>query len=142
MKDSAKTCRRIAAPWNKKVHLSGGIFSHDKTLDLKDYAEEIAESKILANTQTVSGRIQVKGRVSQTLSCGTFLLEQENPETREYLKGIPIEFWKDIDELESKITYFLKNEALREEVASNAHKLWKERYSIQKFIDAIVNGIQ
>ncbi|WP_172202912.1 glycosyltransferase [Niveibacterium sp. COAC-50] len=120
---------------------SGGVFNPDKCLPFADYARDLAQSKIVVNTQTVSSRIQVKGRVAQTLASGAFLLEQDNPESRYYLEGIDVEYWKSIEELVEKIRFYLANDTTRETKAARAHEQWRSRYSIDNFVETILAGV-
>jgi spore maturation protein CgeB len=118
----------------------GGLVGTDKFLTNEDYAREIATSKIVVNTQTMPTRIQLKGRVSQVISCGTFLLEQDNHESRKYLEGVPVVFWSQKDELVEKIKFYLENDAERERIAVTCRQEWIKRYSVQKFARVLLGA--
>lgn len=116
----------------------GGLVGKDKFLTDEEYAREISLSRIVINTQTMPTRIQLKGRVAQVLSCGTFLLEQENEESRRYLEGIPVVFWKDEDDLIQKLKHYVHNEAERAHIAEICHREWSRRYSAEKFARVVL----
>ena len=59
----------------------------DALLPIAAYADDLATSRIVVNTQTLGSRTQVKGRVAQCLASGAFLLEQDNAESRAYLEA-------------------------------------------------------
>lgn len=105
-----------------KVNRVGGLMQTDRFVSHEEYARALSESRIVVNTQThVSERIQLKGRVSQVLGCGSFLLEQTNRESVRFLSDIDAEFWTTIDELTEKIWYWLYNGRERERRAKAWH---------------------
>lgn len=125
---------------NAKVPFAriGGLVEKDNFLTNQQYALEIAASKIVINTQTMPTRVQLKGRVAQVISCGTFLLEQENDESKRYLDGIPVIFWRNESDLIEKLNYYIENETERESIAEGCRREWIERYSIEKFARIIL----
>jgi len=124
------------------VHRSGGMMPGDTLLPVADYAAELATSRIVVNTQTVSGRVQLKGRVAQCLASGTFLLEQDNPESRAYLDGIDVVFWRDIDELIGLVRHHLAHPHEREAIAQRTHAQWNARHDARGFVRRILDTIE
>ena len=104
-----------------EFHRGGGLVPGDSFLSTEDYAQLLAESKIVINTQTVPERVQLKGRVAQVLSCGSFLLEQRNSESERFLEGYDVDMWSDVDELIAKINWWLAHPGEREYAASVNH---------------------
>jgi hypothetical protein len=124
------------------THRSGGMMPGDALLPVADYAAELATSRIVVNTQTVAQRVQLKGRVAQCLASGTFLLEQDNPESRAYLDGIEVVFWRDTDELITLVRHHLDHPQEREAIARRTHEQWKARYDARRFVQSIVRTIE
>ena len=114
----------------------------DNFLPATQYAQEMAQAKILVNTQTCKRRIQLKGRVAQALSCGTFLLEQNNPESELYLKDFDVQFWHTTDELIDLIAYWLEHSAERECMAQRARAAWLSQYNPSSFTNQILQGLE
>ena len=123
------------------VHRSGGMMPGDTLLPVADYAAALATSRIVVNTQTVASRVQLKGRVAQCLASGTLLLEQDNPESRAYLDGIDVEFWRDVDELIALVRHHLDHPREREARARRAHEQWRARYDTRGFVQRILHAV-
>ena len=123
------------------VHRSGGMMPDDTLLPVADYAAELATSRIVVNTQTATHRVQLKGRVAQCLASGTLLLEQDNPESRAYLDGIDVVFWRDVDELIALVRHHLDHPHEREALARRAHEQWRARYDACAFVQRILHTI-
>jgi hypothetical protein len=129
-------------------HRYGGRFQHlgghmpwDKMLTVENYVEAINCAKIVVNTQTAPQRVQVKGRVREVLSCGGFLLEQDNAESREFLAGSDVVFFSGLDALFSSIDVYLANDAERDRIARSTHEWYRSCYTpdlaMQRIIDAV-----
>lgn len=122
------------------VHV-GGHMPEDRFVSLEDYAAAIRRARIVVNTQTWPGaRVQVKGRVREVLSCGSFLLEQDNPESREFLEGSNVVLFRDRTDLMPQIDRFLAHPDEREAVARAAHGWYRARHSPDLAMQAIIDG--
>ena len=55
----------------------GGLIEGDIYLSHEEYAKEISQSMIVINTDTVSSRIQLKGRVNQCFAAGVLSLTEK-----------------------------------------------------------------
>lgn len=126
---------------NIPVRRIGGLMSDDNYLSDEDYAKEISESRIVINTQTQPERIQLKGRVCQVLSCGSFLLEQKNRESDRFLTGMGVETWETIDDLIGAIGYWLNNEHERERKARESHFKYIECYNPKSWTKNIIDAL-
>lgn len=70
-------------------------------------------------------------RIFDVLGAGGFLLTNFQPEIPELFKiGTEIEVYKDFDEMEDKVKFYLENEALRNRIAVNGCKAVNEKYNI------------
>jgi hypothetical protein len=133
-------CEKLAAA-GLAVHRSGGMAPGDTLLSVEQYAADLAVSRIVVNTQTLGSRVQLKGRVAQCLASGTFLLEQDNPESRAYLAGIDVVFWRDEEELVALARRWLADDAGREELARRTHAQWKARYHARAFVQTVLDAV-
>lgn len=118
----------------------GGYAPGDTYISIEDYVAAINRAKIVVNTQT-AGRYQLKGRVREVLSCGGFLLEQDNSESREFLAGSGVVMFAGRDDLFPAIDAYLADDAARERIARAARAWYLERYTpdlvMQQIIDAV-----
>lgn len=120
------------------VHRSGGMMPGESFLSPADYAREIAESRIVVNSQTNPARVQLKGRVLQTLSCGSLLLEQNSLEAVRFLGPIGGVLWLDLEDLIAKVRYWLDHEDEREALAREARERYLARHDGTKWTAAIL----
>ncbi|MDP1682792.1 MAG: glycosyltransferase, partial [Burkholderiales bacterium] len=121
--------------YGPRFHHFGGFHAADKSyIGIDDYVSKLNATKIFVNTQTYpENRVQLKGKVREALSCGTFLLENENPESRHYLRDTPTIFFSAIQDLYEKIDYYLAHEDEREAIAQTGHDWYLENHSPQKW---------
>jgi len=121
--------------YGARFHHFGGFHAAEHSyIGVTDYVSKINATKIFVNTQTFpQNRIQLKGKVREALSCGTFLLEGENTESRHYLKDTPTVFFSEIQDLYQKVDYYLEHEDEREATAQISHDWYLENHSPQKW---------
>lgn len=68
--------------YGDRFHHIGGVSGENRNpLPIVEYAALLRRTKVVVNTQTYSFREQCKGKVRETIQCGSFLLEQKNKET-------------------------------------------------------------
>ena len=85
---------------------------------------------------------QIKGRFFEITGCGGFLLTEYAPFLEEYFdidKDIVV--FKNYDDLQYKIKYYLNNEALRNKIAKNAQKKVLSIHTYHKRYDDIFQKI-
>jgi hypothetical protein len=76
----------------------------------------------------------VKGRVFEAIACGAMLFESRNTVTTEYFTpDAHYTEFSDLDELVSKIQYFLANDDHRQRIASAGHQYFQEHYTARHF---------
>lgn len=115
-------------------HFGGYHNAARSYIGIADYVQKLNATKIFVNTQTFpQHRLQLKGKVREALSCGTFLLENENPESRHYLKETPTVFFNEIQDLYQKIDYYLEHEAERERIAQESHNWYVQNHNPRKW---------
>jgi len=89
-----------------------------------------------------NGRIQIKGRVFETTSCGSMLMEAENSETAKLFEPmVDYVSFKDEKDLVNKVKYYLDHDAEREEIAANGHRKFHERYSGKIFWQTVFKNV-
>jgi spore maturation protein CgeB len=120
------------------VHRSGGMMQNDHFLSHAEYAQEMAESRIVVNTQTWDYRIQLKGRTAQALACGCFLLEQRTIESERFLADIGVVLWSDIADLVEKARYWLAHDEEREKLAQDCRRRYLERHSCESWTRTVL----
>ena len=122
--------------------ISGGQREH--ALAPQEYATMIKKSKISINfaEAAVKGTYQLKGRVTETLACGTLLLEHKNPVTSRILKsGTHYVEFENKHDLVEKINYYLQNEKEREEIAKSGFNFYNKNFSPRVFWNTILTRI-
>lgn len=133
----------LSGRYGERFRHLGGYMPTDKFLAAEDYVEAINRAKIVVNTQTAPQRVQVKGRVREVLSCGGFLLEQDNPESRAFLDGSGVRLFGGVDQLFELIDTYLRDQSDREQIAHASHLWYKARYTpdilMQSILDAVGN---
>lgn len=112
--------------------------AEDKFISIEAYVDAINRAKIVVNTQTYVERPQIKARVHEVLSCGGFLLEQDNEESREFLDGTGVALFSDIPDLIAKADYYLAHDAERERIARATHEWYSARHSPDLALQQII----
>jgi hypothetical protein len=108
----------------------GGVYQNDIPLSTSEYAAWYRKTKIAVNTQTYAFRSQCKGKVREALCSGTFLLEQDNPQTRGFVpEGKGVVYFSDEQDLLRKIDYYLAHEAEREQIALDGYKWMQQQHN-------------
>lgn len=78
-------------------------------------------------------------RVFDIPACGSLLITEYSDELREYFKfGEEIETFRDINELNDKLSYYLKNDLERERIALNGYK---KTLSLGTFRDKMITWL-
>lgn len=139
---------RIVKENNLDIFIGGG--ERVGNLTPEQYAEYTRRSKIIINFSRSQAQVfsQIKGRVFQTTSCASLLLESEGTATRDFYKTgedyVEFNNWND---LFNKIQYYLDHPEERLRIANNGHARLVNNYSPQKAwervfkaLDLIKNG--
>ena len=121
----------------------GSLSDIDERISSEEYVHKINQTKIFVNTQTFKYRIQLKGKIREALACGCFVLEEDNAETRAYVpEGCGIVYFKDIDDLESKIEYYLSHEKEREAIALKGYNWFNTKHNSVMWTSDILNKLK
>lgn len=125
--------------YGERFHRFAGFGPDDEYLPPSVYARRIRESRVVVNTQTLPERIQIKGRAKEVLCCGSYLIEQDNPESRAFLEGSGTEFFSSLDDLFEKIDAALPAEAEREARAATASTWYRKRNDPHRYVSEILH---
>ncbi|MDC7293583.1 glycosyltransferase [Butyrivibrio sp. DSM 10294] len=96
-------------------------------------------SKINIGTTLHSITSGIPLRTFEVMGVGGFLLTNFQPEIPELFEiGKEIEVYKDFDEMEDKVKFYLENEEARKQIAINGCKAVRENYNIYKQLGKIL----
>lgn len=121
------------------LFITGG--QREAKLTSEKYAEFIRTSKIGINfPESPSGEDQLKGRVTEILSCRSMLLEKSNKVTSRFLTPGEdyVEFYNP-DDFIDKLSYYKDNDKDRMRIAENGYRKYIKQFSPLKFWDIIFN---
>jgi spore maturation protein CgeB len=127
-----------------KKEFKGKFFHHGGySISTKNYVKKLNQTKIFVNTQTFpSYRIQCKGKIREALMCGVFILEEDNAETRSFIKeGNGIIYFKNKFDLKKKINYYLKYPKKREFIAKKGYIFAKKHLTPKKWVKFILKSL-
>jgi len=120
----------------------GGIQNKARYISKEEYVKNLNKAKIFVNTQTYYDRVQLKGKIREALSCGTFILEEDNPETRAYVdEGTGVIYFKNINDLREKINFYLENELEREQIAEKGYNWFHKKYNPVSWVSYILKTV-
>ncbi|WP_029232822.1 glycosyltransferase [Butyrivibrio sp. VCB2006] len=112
-----------------------------------DYASELpkayALSKINLNItlHTITSGIPL--RVFDIMGSGGFMLTNYQPEIDDlFVIGKDLDVFRNIDELEEKIQYYLDHDDLRRQIAQNGQLKIKKSHSYETSMNAMLNALQ
>jgi hypothetical protein len=140
--DRKKWIDKLRDRYGVRFHHFGGVCREGEFLSMEEYAKRLRCTRIAVNTQTYPSNIFIKGKVKETISCGTFLLEEDNPDTRKFIPDdVGIAYFRDESELYEKIDYYLEYEHERERIALKAHDWFYSTYKYRGWFQRILNKI-
>ena len=111
-----------------------------------DYSEELPKayhlSKINLNVTLHSITSGIPLRIFDIMGVGGFVLSNYQPEIEDcFAIGGEIEVYKDLDELEEKIYYYLSHENIRQKIALKGYEKVSEKYSYDTRFDEMLKHI-
>lgn len=99
-------------------------------------------SKINLNISSRSIETGIPQRIWDILSVGGFCLTNYQPELEDYFEiGKDLEVFHDLDELEEKIDYYLKNEKMRIRIAMNGYKKVRNKHNYQERMKYVLQQV-
>lgn len=113
------------------VCIKGGQDINDKIIPWEEYVDILNRSKISLNfCLNGCGASQMKGRVTETMACNTFLLEDEGTETNQFFdEGIDFVMAHSKEDMLDKIKYYLEHTEEREQIATAGYRKMTELYN-------------
>ena len=120
-----------------KVNVHGGVNS------LNEMPFVFRQSRINLNITMRSIQTGIPQRVWDVLSCGGFLITNDQPEIHEYFEvGRDLEVYSCKEELIEKIDYYLENEERRCQIAQNGYMKVKESHTVLNRVISMIRYIQ
>ncbi|MDQ8738628.1 glycosyltransferase [Paenibacillus sp. LHD-38] len=122
-----------------EVHIWGNGWSTGK-VSLEEMVSIFNQTKINLNLSRCSSAdlLQIKARDFEVPACGGFLMTGYNSELKAYYEfGQEIETYRDVEELISKIKYYLLHEEERERIAVAGCKRAHEKHSYEQRFEMI-----
>lgn len=107
-----------------------------------EYIKEMQSSKICFNQ---SSSYDINAKYFEILASGSFMLTNYNEHFHRFLdfdKNIEKMFYRDEEELERKIFYYLRNEEEREEIAKDAKMLIYENHTWENRANLILDRVK
>jgi len=124
------------------VTIDGG--QREKKLTPEQYAYMIKRSKININfSSSPGGTHQLKGRVFETIACGSMLLESKNDITHNFF--VPGKEFVQFDgpqDFVEKIAYYLNNEQERLDISKAGLKKFQENWTSFHFWNKVFDRIK
>lgn len=123
------------------LQVTGGQREH--RLSIEEYGRILKRSKITLNfPEKADGSLQLKSRVYETMLCGTLLLEKENNEIKRLFTPMEdyVPFY-DVEDLVSKVHYYLNNDQERERIACNGYNKVNVNYNSHLWWKTIIDSI-
>lgn len=116
------------------------LWKHKGRISYLEMINILNQTKINLNfsDQPVNNIYCLKNRVTETLGCGQFLLTENFPELNEMFSiGKDLDSFSSLDELKSKIEFYLKNDSIREKIAKNGYNTI-QKYSYSNLCKEII----
>jgi spore maturation protein CgeB len=129
-------------------HIKSNVNSTNKIADgnITNYAEEgkaYRSCKIAINLSHFAYSRYSSDRMFRILGSGTFCLTHRFPDIEKDFKiGEEVVVWESIDDLVSKINYYLKNEREREIIAMRGCALARNKYTWNNFAENLKQIIE
>lgn len=114
-----------------------------RRLTFEEYAKITRESKIIVNfSYHPIGYHQVKGRVFETTSTNSLLIESKNPATDKlFIPGKEYIDFTTPHELLIQVEHYLNNEQERSSIANNGYIRYQKDYNIHVFWEKIMDKV-
>lgn len=131
--------------WRKK--LNSGEFKNweiNEHIKMTDMADLFSTTKININIFTIENRDRVNPRSYDIAASSGFQISERSDELLEvFVEGVDLVCFSTPEELQSKVTYYLQNDALRERIALAGYKkIVGGKNSLQDRVDEIAQIIQ
>jgi len=93
----------------------------DAMVGWDDYKAIIHKTRILLSSQTVSERVQIKGKVYEFLSAGAFCMVDRNYEYESVIPEDCVAYYDDFEDLAQKIEHYMAHPEECEAIAARGH---------------------
>jgi len=104
--------------------------AYNKPVFLEDMFKVFRRSKIVLNTHSdITGKVKGNMRIYEVLGSGSFMLSDEGIYPKHLIAGEDFVTYKNNKDMIDKISYYLKNDKEREEIALNGYKKISKYYN-------------
>lgn len=142
--------RRLAplglAVWGHPSWMESGIPDLDYRGELDwetEIAKAISASDINVNISKIIFPTMVGSRPFEVLSCGGFLLTDRYTATETLFEdGRHLVFYRDFDDLEDKVRYYLAHPQERRDIAERGHRAFLEKHTLMHRVRRIVEVLE
>jgi glycosyltransferase involved in cell wall biosynthesis len=132
----------LSTRFGSRFHHIGGAYQQSEILPMAEYARRLRSTRITVNTQTYPLRTQLKGKVIEALACGVMLMEEDNPDTRQFIPDeMGVVYFKEPGQLYDALDYYLGHERERIELAKSASEWYWRNYSFRSWFDRILEHL-
>lgn len=128
----------------KELPIAIGGGQRESKMTSEQYAQMIKKSRISINfSASPGGDHQLKGRVFESIACGSMLLESQNEITPLFFEpGKEFIQFGTMDDMVEKITYYLNHEEDRKKIAQAGLKRFQENWTAKHFWDKVFQRIE
>ncbi len=102
-------------------------------LDWPAFQRAIRRARICLNMQSYRSRSQIKGRLYESMACGTFCLTDDNPDSRRYIPNDLVGWFGSVEDCANQVRHWLAHEAEREAAARAAHAWLRTTFDYRRF---------
>lgn len=137
-------------PNREKIHKliseMNTLTSFTKRIEHEKYIQRINQSKICIASNDIFGSLNIK--YYEIMACGSMLLTDKPEDLKEvgFIDGKHLVIYKDLNDLKSKILYYLEHEKEREEIAKNGMDFVRENHNntvrVQQFTKIIQDHLR
>ncbi len=139
---------KIWGVWNKKSDRIKDYYAKrniapEETLKIYNASRLVVDIHSLFNSSSAAGKIyNVTPRVFEVPACGGFLLTNDIAQLEHfYLKDTEMAVYKTIEELRSKVEYFLAHEEERLAMCQKAYQRAHNEYTYEKRLKDLIKAI-
>lgn len=104
-----------------------------------EYLHAICGAKIGIGTNSFNRRKYSSDRLGNYMACGTFYLTQYIEGLEEcFTRGINLDWFNDLEEMEDKIEYYLSHDTERKEIAKDGQKFILDHFDAKPLVENIL----
>lgn len=125
---------------SKKIKIKCfGFGWNNKPIKFSEMSNKINNSKIAINfSKSRKGVLQTKARIFEVTGCGSLCITEQSNDLNKFFNKKEVVTFHNLNNLEKKIKYYLKNENLRDKKVSKSFLRCKKNYTYSKILNNIL----